>query len=94
MANGGPVFEESGSAHGTNPQEILAHGAVRIQTQVVKAVSAILLLLVLAVIIAFFVKPEIADKLLCGLSPLITAGISGLIGFFAGKNIGARRSHE
>lgn len=78
-----------GSTSGTPSDRILAEGKVKTQLLVTKIVGAIVGFLSLAVVVAYFYSPPMAEKLFCAMGPIILAGFTGIIGLSAGRQSGS-----
>lgn len=82
-----PKFSfKEGTAPGITSKQIIAQGRVRSQVIVIRIVGIFIGALTLAILIAFFFRPDIADKLFCSVGPFILAGVTGIIGLSAGKH--------
>jgi len=69
--------------------QIRAHGEFRTRIAIIWLVGVLCGGLALGGIIAFFIKPESSKDLWVIIGPIISAGVSGTVGFFAGE----RKSH-
>jgi len=67
------------------PRTILAEGEIKIQVTIAWFVGSIIIMLTLGGLIFNFVNPPEAKNLWVIIGPIISGGISGALGFLAGK---------
>jgi hypothetical protein len=88
MSKQGIHIEDSGSKE--TSETIRAHGDIRFRIGVLWLVGIICVILSMGGVAAFFASPDRAKDIWVIIGPIISAGMTGVVGFLAGERAAKR----